>query len=65
MLRLTVSGMTCAHCVAAVTRAVRVLPAVRGVAVDLDQGAVTVEGSPDEAAVRAAITAEGYEVAPA
>lgn len=64
MLKLHVSGMTCAHCVAAVTRAVKELPAVEDVAVSLDRGEVRVTGSPDEDAVRAAIAAEGYEVGP-
>jgi copper chaperone len=63
MLTLTVTGMTCGHCVKAVTRAVRAVPGTQSVAVDLDQGRVTVQGEPDEAAVRAAIVDEGYEVA--
>ncbi len=63
MLRLKVSGMSCDHCVAAVTRAVKAVPAVRDVAVDLAKGEVTVQGEPDVQAVRAAIVDEGYEVA--
>ena len=62
MLRLTISGMTCSHCVAAVERAVKAVPAVREVAVDLASGQVTIEGEPDLRAVRAAIAEEGYEV---
>jgi len=62
MLQLKVSGMTCGHCVAAVTRAVKAVPSVRDVAVDLASGAVTVQGEADERAVRAAITEEGYVV---
>jgi len=62
MLQLKVSGMTCGHCVAAVTRAVKAVPSVRDVAVDLASGAVIVQGEPDEQAVRAAITEEGYGV---
>jgi len=62
MLQLKVSGMTCGHCVAAVTRAVKAVPSVRDVAVDLASGKVTVQGEPDEQAVRAAITEEGYGV---
>ncbi|HQT77450.1 MAG: heavy metal transporter [Rhodospirillales bacterium 20-64-7] len=62
MLLLKVSGMTCGHCVAAVTRAVQAVPSVERVAVDLQRGEVTVEGHPDERAVREAIVEEGYEV---
>lgn len=62
MLNLKVSGMTCGHCVSAVARAVRAVPAVEGVAINLDRGEVTVQGNPDEHAVRAAIIQEGYEV---
>jgi copper chaperone CopZ len=62
MLELTVTGMTCQHCVHAVTEAVSALPGVLGVAVDLGAGAVRVTGEPDPAAVRAAIEEEGYTV---
>ncbi len=62
MLNLKVSGMTCGHCVAAVSKAVRVVPGAEDVAVDLGRGEVTVKGNPDPQAVRAAIAEEGYEV---
>jgi copper chaperone len=62
MLKLKVSGMTCGHCVSAVSKAVRSIPSVEDVAVDLERGEVTVHGNPDPGAVRAAITDEGYEV---
>ena len=65
MLNLKVSGMTCGHCVTAVTNAVKRVPSVESVLVDLQHGSVAVEGHPDAQAVRAAITEEGYEVAPA
>ena len=61
MLRLPVSGMTCEHCVAAVTRAVRAVPGAGDVRVDLARGEVTVQGQPDPEAVRAAVAGEGYE----
>jgi copper chaperone len=61
MVKLQVSGMTCGHCVAAVTRAVQALPGVQSVSVDQASGQVVVEGSPDKAALLAAITEEGYE----
>ncbi len=63
MLTLTVTGMTCGHCVKAVTKAVRAVPGAGEVAVDLDRGIVTVQGTPDADAVRAAIVEEGYAIA--
>jgi copper chaperone len=62
MLRLKVSGMTCDHCVAAVTRALKALPSVEDVTVNLGSGEVIVRGNPDQRQVREAITEEGYEV---
>jgi copper chaperone len=62
MLNLKVSGMTCGHCVAAVTKAVQAVPLVESIAVDLQRGEVTVGGNPDARAVRQAIADEGYDV---
>lgn len=62
MLKLKVSGMTCAKCVSAVTRAVGRIPSVERVSVDLEHGEVIVDGRPDERAVREAIVEEGYGV---
>ena len=61
-----VNGMTCGHCVRAVTDEVRRLPGVTAVAVDLASGNVTVESSAplDDAAVRASVDEAGYEVDP-
>jgi copper ion binding protein len=60
---LEVSGMTCGHCVSAITSAVSALPGVTGVHVDLQAGSVRVEGTPDVDAVTAAIEDAGYDVA--
>lgn len=62
MLDLTVDGMTCGHCVRAVTDALGPLPGVSAVTVDLAKGQVLVAGDPDPDAVREAIEAEGYTV---
>ncbi len=61
----TVTGMTCEHCVRAVTEEVGAVPGVTSVDVDLSAGRVTVAGPApvDEAAVRAAVEQAGYEVA--
>jgi copper ion binding protein len=60
----TVAGMTCGHCVAAVTDEVSKLAGVSDVGVDLDTGRVTVtSGEPlAEADVRAAVDEAGYEL---
>jgi len=60
----TVTGMTCGHCVAAVTGEVGEVAGVRDVSVDLDTGQVTVsaDGDLDDAAVREAVEEAGYEV---
>jgi copper ion binding protein len=61
----TVTGMTCAHCVASVTEEVGAVDGVTGVAVDLPTGAVTVTSAEpvDEARVRAAVEEAGYRLA--
>ena len=58
----TVTGMTCGHCVSAVSGEVGQLPGVTEVKVDLSSGAVTVtsEQPLDDAAVRAAVDEAGY-----
>ena len=57
-----VTGMTCGHCVAAVSRAVKAIPGVENVSVDLASGQVVVDGPADKAAIQQAIAEEGYEV---
>jgi copper chaperone len=61
----TVTGMTCGHCVSAVTEEVSQVAGVTAVAVDLDSGGLTVtsEAPVEESAVRAAVEEAGYEVA--
>ncbi len=63
----SVSGMTCAHCEAAVTSEVHEVPGVAGVTVDLVPGGtseitVTSDQPVDDAAIAAAIDEAGYEV---
>lgn len=63
----TVTGMTCGHCVQAVTGELKHLPGVDDVQIDLPTGAVTVTSAdplPDDA-VRAAVDEAGYELADA
>jgi copper chaperone CopZ len=63
----TVTGMTCAHCVASVTEEVQELPGVDQVEVSLEDGTLrlTSSGPLDEAAVRGAVAEAGYALAPA
>jgi copper chaperone len=63
--RYTVVGMTCDHCVHAVTGEVSAVPGIDSVAVDLASGALTVDGpaADDRAAVAAAVDEAGYQLA--
>ena len=64
--RYAVKGMTCEHCVAAVSAEVGRIDGVTGVDVDLAGGAVTVTSTTplDDAQVRDAVDEAGYEVVP-
>ncbi|HEY0507067.1 MAG TPA: heavy-metal-associated domain-containing protein [Blastococcus sp.] len=61
----TVIGMTCGHCVSAVTEEVTQVPGVTGVEVDLAGGGLTVtsEAPVADSAIRAAVEEAGYQVA--
>jgi copper chaperone len=63
----TVTGMTCGHCVQAVSGELSSLPGVSDVRVDLASGAVTVTSAAPLADddVRAAVDEAGYELADA
>lgn len=64
-VELEVQGMSCGHCVAAITSAVQPLPGVEAVEVDLDRGRVLVTGAADERTVTTAIEDCGYDVSAA
>jgi copper chaperone len=62
-----VAGMTCGHCVTAVTQELSALPGVSSVVVDLKTGdtspvRVTSDAPLDAEQVRAAVDEAGYEV---
>ncbi len=61
-MKFTVDGMTCGHCVRAITRAVQALAPAARVDVDLDAKTVAVDADLPEERVAAAIAAEGYTV---
>jgi copper ion binding protein len=60
---LSVRGMTCGNCVRHVEAAVRAVPGVHAVAVDLQRGTVRVSHAPgaDVAAIATAIDEAGYQ----
>lgn len=59
-----VSGMTCGHCKATLTKVIGELDGVTGVEVDLDTGRVTVTSAtePDDAAIAEVVDDAGYEL---
>jgi len=62
---LNVSGMSCEHCVKAVTNALSALPGVRDITVSLKSGTASFSHEPAKApldAIKAAITEEGYQI---
>ncbi len=64
---IQVAGMTCGHCVSAVTEELTQLPGVTDVTIDLVAGGtspvtVTSEQPLDDAAVAAAVDEAGYEL---
>jgi copper chaperone CopZ len=61
-----VTGMTCGHCQRAVTEEISQVPGVRGVAVDLATGSVTVTAMQpvDRTDVARAVDEAGYTLIP-
>ena len=60
-----VPAIHCGHCKSAIEGEVGKVSGVTSVTVDIDSRRVTVEGSADDTAIRAAIEEAGYEVASA
>ena len=61
MTRIRIQGMTCQHCVAAVTRGLRAVAGVtKVIEVDLDRGEALVEGTPDPESLTYFIELAGY-----
>jgi copper chaperone CopZ len=63
---INVSGMTCGHCVSAVTMELSLLPSVTEVEVNLESGQVTItsDAALDQAQLVTAIDEAGYELVP-
>lgn len=63
-IELSIEGMTCDHCVNAVTGALKEVPGVKAAQVDLESKSASVEGEQvDVQALIAAVEEEGYEAA--
>ena len=63
---LKIEGMSCEHCVQAVTNALNVLPGLEGVTVNLEGGTVSFSYNPSIlplSAIKTAIIDAGYEAA--
>jgi copper chaperone CopZ len=60
---VTLTGMSCTHCAAAVTKALQDINA-KDVAVDLKSGTATIsaDGAPSDDSIREAIDDAGYDV---
>lgn len=59
-----VQGMTCGHCERAVTQAVKTVDPQAQIRIDRASGQVNVSSDRPREAIAAAITEEGYSVAP-
>ncbi|MGY8526488.1 heavy-metal-associated domain-containing protein [Paracidovorax citrulli] len=62
MMSFQVEGMSCNHCVAAITRSVQQVDPAARVNADVAAGTVQVESAAAESAVRTAIETAGYTV---
>lgn len=61
MVKLKVDGMTCAHCKAAVEKAIKEVLGVEDVEVSLDDGFAVVRGSAEPEKLVEAVKEAGYE----
>jgi copper chaperone len=62
MVQLHVDGMSCGHCIAAVTKAVQALDAAAQLEIDLSAHSVRVDSSASIKQIVAAIEDAGYSV---
>jgi copper chaperone len=62
MAEFKVEGMSCQHCVAAVTRSIHEIDSAAQVQVDLEQGSVVVASTKGIDALKEAIDEAGYTV---
>ncbi len=60
---LNVTGMTCQHCVSAVTKALQGVTGVESAEVSLENKQAVVKGAADPQALVQAVKSEGYDAA--
>ena len=60
-IKLHITGITCNHCVATVTKALEAVPGVQSVAVNLDHKQGVVMGTAEAARLVQAVEGAGYE----
>lgn len=65
MLKLNVPDMTCGHCAATVTKAVKSVDEAATVNIDLPSQTVAIDSSADTVRISAALEQAGYPVTPA
>ena len=65
MTTIKISGMSCQHCVMAVTKALSGIDGIKDVRVDLEKGEATFteEKSVDQALIRERIVKAGFDIA--
>lgn len=59
-IELDITGMTCGHCQAGVTKALKDVPGVEDAQVDLKSGKATVQGDVEPQQLVNAVVEEGY-----
>ena len=64
MTTIKINGMSCQHCVMAVTRALQKIEGINNVQVNLEKGEATFEeeGPVDGEAIRAAVKKAGFDI---
>ena len=62
MIRVSVEGMSCEHCVRGVQEALESLEGIASVSVSLEDGAALIEGQVSDDAIRAVLEEEEYVV---
>ncbi|GAA5533528.1 CopZ family metallochaperone [Deinococcus aluminii] len=59
-IELNITGMTCGHCQAGVTKALKSVPGVTDAQVDLNTGKAVVQGNAEPQQLVEAVVEEGY-----
>ena len=65
MIQFQINDMTCGHCAAVITKAVKALDGGAGVEIDLDSHSVRIRSEQPSAVLAAAIREAGYTPQPA